>query len=275
MLLLCLNFNLQAQQQAFALPYDLKEPTRSVQLDPRLQEISGLSQMPGNSSLLCGVHDEAGVLYFLRKEDGSVFCEIVFREKGDFEGVELVGKKAYAIKSDGELFEINYKNAKKPKIKSQPTGLTKEQDIEGICYDEKNDQLLFITKQDPKVSSTKRVVYALPDDFDEDDRVKPIFEIDPVALDSVQQSPKKDSDAFSPSGIAIDPDTDLIYIVSSASKQLGVFDRQGKMVIVASLDKQIFTQPEGITFDEDGNLYISNERKNETKPATILFFERQ
>ena len=28
------------------------------------------------------------------------------------------------------------------------------------------------------------------------------------------------------------------------------------------LDKKLHAQPEGITFDEEGNLYISNEGKN-------------
>jgi hypothetical protein len=53
---------------------------------------------------------------------------------------------------------------------------------------------------------------------------------------------------------------------------LTVFDRTGHLKNVIALDKRIFQQPEGMCFDQYGNLFISNEANGGT--ANILKFEK-
>jgi hypothetical protein len=64
---------------------------------------------------------------------------------------------------------------------------------------------------------------------------------------------------FRPSGIAIHPLTEEIYIISSIGKLMIVLDRDGFILDVQALDPNLFRQPEGICFSPDGELYISNE----------------
>ena len=52
-----------------------------------------------------------------------------------------------------------------------------------------------------------------------------------------------------------------------------VYDKANTLVHVQKLDKKVFAQPEGIVFDRNGTLYISNE-KDDRASATLLVFER-
>jgi DNA-binding beta-propeller fold protein YncE len=76
---------------------------------------------------------------------------------------------------------------------------------------------------------------------------------------------------FGPSGIAVHPITGEWYIVSSVGKVLMVVSRKGDILNMIKLDKKIHPQPEGITFDSDGTLYISDEGKNEAIPQIHRF----
>ena len=74
---------------------------------------------------------------------------------------------------------------------------------------------------------------------------------------------KKDKAAdFGPSGIAIHPKTREIYIISSVGKLLVILDKKGNLKYFEKLNADIFKQPEGICFEQDGTLYISSEGKS-------------
>jgi uncharacterized protein YjiK len=238
-------------------------------LDSTLREISGLSLVPGDSTLLAANHDEAGEVIFLRKTTGVITCKVPFRGKGDFEGIELGHKVAYAIKSDGDLYTINLSDCNKPQVTVFVTGIPKERDVESLTLDTAAQQLIFVTKEDPK-QNTKRSVYAVGAVRQE--VAKLLFEIDPVALREKTGTSHKNY--FSPSGITIDPISDYLWIISSASKELAVFDRNGMCLAITKLDKEVHQQPEGICFDHLGNLYISNEAKSADQPALISYFKR-
>ncbi len=64
------------------------------------------------------------------------------------------------------------------------------------------------------------------------------------------------------------------YILSSAEKLLVVADPEWKIQSVYELDGSTFNQPEGIAFDRDLNLYISNEG-DEISNGNILKFKPQ
>jgi len=75
---------------------------------------------------------------------------------------------------------------------------------------------------------------------------------------------------FGPSGIAVHPVTGEIYIVSAVGNVLIVLNRKNEIMHLQKLRKKVHQQPEGITFDQKGNLYISNEGK-EGKGKILMF----
>ena len=60
------------------------------------------------------------------------------------------------------------------------------------------------------------------------------------------------------------PKTGDWYVLSSASHQLIVTNRQRRVLHVAKLDKQALPQPEGICFAPNGDLFIASEGKGKT-----------
>src|SRR5206468_2971376 len=71
-------------------------------------------------------------------------------------------------------------------------------------------------------------------------------------------SPQK-SKKFQPSGAAIHPKLQKLFILSGVSRQLAITDLSGNVEGVYMLAPRMFPQAEGITFKANGDMYISNE----------------
>ncbi|MCB0543828.1 MAG: SdiA-regulated domain-containing protein [Lewinellaceae bacterium] len=244
------------------LPYDLESPFFIINLaNEELREISGLGPTD-SAGIYLSIADERGIIYFIDcNGGGKVRRTVCFRNKGDFEGVEMVGQTLYAVKSDGDIFEITDWQRGKPEVQEYETALDKEDDVEGLCYDQHRQALLVACKQNPDSMCLRRV-------FAFDLKAKtlsadPVYTIDPEEVNRIV--PLGDDDKhrwFSPSGIAIHPITGDVYVISTSLKRLLVLDyRSGRIKFVAKLPKKMFPQPEGIAFDLQGDLLISSEGK--------------
>lgn len=254
-----------------SFPYQLNNPSSVIRLDhPSLREISGLS--PANvRNQLWAVADERGELFLINLSDGLVNKQVLFREKGDFEGVEWVGETLYAVKSDGDLYSIkNWRNPDSTQIEYVDTPLNKENDVEGLCYDARRHALLLALKGNPDSSYT-RYIYAFY--LNENQlAAEPVYRISPAAVNQLVPYQTEDkANYFSPSAIAIHPITRDIYVLSSALKRLVALDYEtGALKFAARIDKTWCPQPEGIAFDESGRLYISTEGKK-IQPSIFCF----
>ena len=62
-----------------------------------------------------------------------------------------------------------------------------------------------------------------------------------------------------PSGIAMHPQTKDIYVTDGRNSMLLVLDGAGKSKNLYNLNNKEFSQPEGISFHSNGDLFISNE----------------
>ncbi|MFK8101395.1 MAG: SdiA-regulated domain-containing protein [Saprospiraceae bacterium] len=262
---------------SFDFAYDLKQPAKSFDLDQDLQEISGLT-LSEDTKQICAVQDEDGLLFFINKETGKIEEKIKFHKKGDYEGVTTVGKSVYVVKSTGTLYEVTELTDKKPKFNKYKSFLNKSYEVEGLCHDSKNNRLLMACKAKAGEGDRFKLTRAIYS-FDltkKEVALEPSFLVSLVEI----QNFLKGSDAvkelhrfddffdknpreipFCPSAVAIHPVTGNVYVLSSVNKILMILSPDSKILHMVKLDKKVHVQPEGITFESDGTLYISNEGK--------------
>lgn len=245
-----------------SLPYDLQNPALTINfVSEALKEISGLS--PSDSpGIFLAIADERGEVFIVEGErGGKVKRQILFREKGDFEGVELAEKSIWAVKSDGDLFELYDWKKEQPTVNEYKTPLKKSDDVEGLTYDPWRKSLLLACKQNPDSSGLRRIwSFSLKSKTMD---TLPVYTVDPIEVNKLlAYAETEKQDFFSPSAIALHPKTKDVYLISTALKRLVVLDyASGKIKHVNRLDKKLLPQPEGLSFDQAGNLFIGSEGK--------------
>ena len=220
-------------------------------LPKELTEISGIAYL-GNGKFAC-VQDEKGVIFIYDISSEKIDKQIAFSGAGDFEGITQVGQSLYVIRADGKLFKIENMNATKPAIIEYETGLTIKNNIESLCYDKASDRLLLTGKdEDPDGPGQKRIYsYNLKTNKLNS---SPAFTID--LNNELLSGGKK---GLQPSAIGVNPVTSEIYIVDGPAARLIVLDEKGTVINSYSLDSEQLPQAEGISFEENGNIYISTE----------------
>jgi len=231
-----------------------------------LTEISGLSYKD-EKQFAC-VQDEVGKIFIYNIATSSVEKQISFGAAGDYEGLAVVDKTIWVLRTDGKLFEVSDLDAAKPTVKEYSTHLTIKQDPEGLCYDKKNNRLLIAIKGIEPGTEDYKGIYSFDLASKKMDQ-QPAFKID--LLDKVfgnNGSGKKKKGSINPSGIVIHPINGDIYIVDGRNQQLLVIDGSGKIKKLYPLSSKDFSQPEGIAFNSAGDLFIANEGTNQ--PGNIL-----
>ncbi|MBD2755458.1 SdiA-regulated domain-containing protein [Spirosoma validum] len=240
----------------FKLPYQLSAPTETYKLPKELKEISGLSYYK-DDKLLC-VQDEEAVAYVFDTKKKEVTENFGFGGYGDFEGIEYVNGEIFALESNGNLFRFKPESTQIGRTK---TDLPKHTEVEGLGYDPKTKRLLIAVKNGNEASD--KAVYSF------DLRYKVVFK-DMSLNDEQLKAAGVDPKTYKPSGIAVHPLTGEWYILTSAGKRLLITSRKAKIIYSEPLDPNLFTQPEGICFAPNGDLFIASEGNK--KKGYILKF---
>lgn len=252
------------------LIFSVNEPTQTFELGSELTEISGLAFSSISNNLLT-VNDELGVIYVLNPETADIIDKIEFGQPDDYEGITSHDGYIYVVESNGNVKVI--KEESKAKVAEFNDRLSRDNDIEGICYDATSQSILLAAKGDSETEgNTKNVKSVFTMNIDNGAvRKKAYIQLDlkkeyESLHPNFQKLGKLERMSMSarlrkngPSGIAIDPITNLIFLLSSNSKTLTMLDRKGDVKSISLLDKKLHAQPEGITFDNNGNLFIANE----------------
>lgn len=235
------------------------EIEKEWQMPGKLKEISGLAFMDGNR-FAC-VQDELGIIFIYNTANEQIEQEIPFGDPGDYEGITIAGSAAYVVTSNGKITEVkNFRN-ESPSIKTYTTSLTEDENVEGLCYDKKNNRLLLALKDKDTNSGDYKGIYGF--NLTEKQLMKEaVYKID-LHNDLFSKGRKKKSkSSINPSGISLHPQTGAIYIVDGKNAQLLIVDSNSNIKSLTSLQGPSFSQPEGITFNPKGELFISNEGKS-------------
>lgn len=274
-LLLVSTFTLyQEKKTAASFRYNTDVPDLVSNLPMLLSEISGITYL--SQDLIAANQDEIGSIFIYNITKNVIIEEKNFATAGDYEGIAKAGNTYYILKSNGTIYELN---DKKPYYLNTKTYITRipAPDNEGLFYDKANSRLLVGCKgrvgEGDKYKHL-RAIYA----FDLKTKTlvqKPVYEFNAKEIREFYDASRKNKDKeenidFSLSDLAIHPLENRLYVLSSADNLLYIFEISGKIIHIEKLSKKLFPQPEGITFDEKGNMFISNEGKN--GKATILKF---
>ena len=221
-------------------------------LPDMLKEISGIAYI--DAAHFACIQDEIGIIYIYNIETGKIEKEIPFAGPGDFEGITLVGNEAYVVRADGKLYAITDISGDQHVIKEYSTPLTVKHDVEGLCYDKNNNRLLLAAKE---TKPGYNGIYAF-DLVSKKLKEKPVLIIDmPQVLQGAGQ--KKKPQEIMTSAINIHPISNDIYATDGRKAQLFILDKEGKIKRLFDLNSRDFSQPEGISFNPAGEMFISNE----------------
>ncbi len=259
--------------------YDLQHPVAHYELPHSLREISGIT-FYSDHKLAC-VQDEKGKIYIYNLKKEEVKESVPFGPDHDYEAVALVNDTFYVLHSTGTLFEITHFDSESQQTKKYDTFLKKENNTEGLCYDSTTHSLLVACKgvSHKKAKEDIKEIYMFSLLTDKLDK-KPQYKIHlndlekfmhdhHVAKPEDEQEHEAQSDKlnsfFEPSEIAVHPQSHDIYVLSSVGKMIVVLNRNGEIKDVATLDPAIAEHPEGMTFSNDGHLFISSEGKGAKK----------
>lgn len=254
--------------------YSLGNPSEKQFLTTELEEISGLTYL--DSGILGCIQDEEGIFFKYDFNKETVVERIRFHGNGDFEGVEIVGDRVYAIESNGDLRHWNINETFEPDAKKIETPLSSKNDVEGLGYLEEKNYILMACKGDPDY-----------DDHNEKGEAIYVFDIDrgemlEDALFTIEEEDieefiedfigEKIKDVeFNPSAIALHPLEERYYVMASSGNLLVILNADYEIENVVTLDPAVFRQPEGICFAPDGTMYISSEGRGFS--AFILKFD--
>ncbi|CDF78105.1 conserved hypothetical protein [Formosa agariphila KMM 3901] len=217
----------------------------------KLVEISGISVL--NFPNILSVNDEEGKLYEYNLETNTLEHSYKFGKDGDYEDIAVKDDEVYVLKSNGTIYQItNFRTD--PEVEEYDTFLNKKADTEGLFFDTTGNRLLVACKEELEIDKAdKNVIY----EFDLETKTldkTPAFTIE---KDHFKFNDKKHD--FAPSGLAIHPKTNTLFVISTVGKLMIEMSLEGNILNKCSLDYPKFTQPEGIFFTENGDLYISNE----------------
>jgi len=272
------NHSKNQQKMPFSFQFDLTKPTKIYELPPILKEISGLGFNDQNE-LAC-IQDEDGFVFFYNLEKAEISDKVLFRKAGDYEGVEFVDDLVYVLKSNGTIYEIENLGKDNQKITDYDTGLKKDNDAEGLCYDKKNNCLLIACKENAGFNGeeikNQKSVFAF--DLATKELVKnpALIITDDEIYDFIKQQDLKNlafdfnkKIRFKPSGIAVKDG--FYYIIASIGNMMLIVNNNSEIQHIVAIPKDILPKPEGIAFDKNGLLFLASE--GEKGNGVICVFE--
>ena len=247
--------------------YNFSQPF-SNKIDLKLQEISGIVWDTRNDEFIAH-NDEKGILYYLDRDTKGIKREYTFNQsKGDYEDLAMVKPgDIYILKSNASLYRVvTDSTGKQNSFDIGKLDIGGSVDFESLYYDPNRKALIMLCKNcsdDEKKAISAYAYY--PDSIGFDN--KPIFTID---VSKAKELSPRSTSRFQPSAARIHPVLNKLFILSSASNQLAIADLDGNVESVYMLAKKLFPQAEGLTFRNNGDMYISNEAVN--SKATVLRF---
>jgi len=249
------DFNLIQKNKTYQKAnYSLHNPSYVSHMPKLLREISGIV-ITDNNTIFC-VQDELGTVFEYDLKEEKIISSHRFTDIGDFEDLAINKQTIYILRSDGNIFIYDLNN--KTSI-SQAMLQTNSLDNEGLFY---QDGYLYLACKEAEVTSSEntRMIYRTP--VNHLDEMEAFLEIDNDEIETFVKDNYPEIDLksfeFNPSALAFHPFTKELYVLSASDRFIAIFKNKN-LHNVFPLSSEIYYQPEGLSFDDKGNMYISSE----------------
>lgn len=258
--------------QKFSSPkgYNFDKPDR-FGMPESLLEISGIAFYNGLPDTIYSIQDEDGKV-FRQKWDVKKQKNTNFAAKGDYEDLAILKEKFLVLKSNGSIYSFPFSESVKKTAENvkHSKKIVPKGEYESLYADPETSKVYILCKSCPVDKKQKKVSGYIFDYNVEADTLIPSgdFSIDLQQINNLNPKLKA---SLNPSALSKNPRTKEWYILSSVNKLLLIADEQWKVKEVHRLNSSTFNQPEGMAFDKDFNLYISNEGDELTNGNILKF----
>lgn len=257
----------EARRQTSPEGYRLEQYER-FRVRESLQEISGLVFHRDEAHFIAN-NDEQGKLFQVNLRATAPYPSWKFGKGGDYEETVFTGKDWFVLKSNGSMYRIDgmFSDSVSSTLAHFPHNWKRE--FEAAYYDIQSNRIVAICKscEVDKGQKQTSVFTFSPDSLTWNP--EPAWRFSNDNIPGLKEGPSKH---FRPSGAAVHPIENRVYIVASVNELLVITDLQGNVQETHRLPRKHFSQPEGITFAPSGDMYISNEG-DEDHTADILKFK--
>lgn len=245
--------------------YDLTRPA-VIKLPLELDEISGMTYYKKDSALFA-ITDELGLLYKIIPGSQTKVTKWKFGEAADYEEVVLVDSTFYVLESSGKISTVQFAASGAAIRKDYEFPFGGKNEFESLYYDSAAKKLVMICKDCEEDKKKRLSTYSI-------DPATMAYSEDSykINIDELAKKMKTEIFRFKPSAASQHPLTGDIYIISAINQVLLVTDRAGKIREFYPLDGGLFKQPEGLCFNNEGKMVISNE-SNDVGTANILIYD--
>jgi hypothetical protein len=244
------------EQKKYSSPqgYKMTEPHR-YRVRESMTEISGIVLSPDEHHIY-SINDEQGKIFEIDVSANKPYSSSKFDRSGDYEDLVNTSKGWIVLKSNGTLYQIQDIFTDSVSSVEYPFFKKGKQEFESIYPDAGTNSLVLICKtceEDKGQQATSAYRFNLSSmQFDEN----PAYRID---VKEIARAANTEIKNFRPSAAAVHPIEKRLYIISSINQLLVITDLQGKVQEAHHIKGKLFSQPEGLSFAPNGDMYISNE----------------
>lgn len=251
--------------------YDFNVP-RKYEMKPELKEISGNTFAPDDPKTIYAIQDEDGKLFYWNVDKPGAVSSIDFGKHGDYEDIAIAANYVIVLKSNGTLITFPLAEVKSGTLNSvkEWKDLIPKGEYESLYFDQNSEKLVILCKNCEADKGKNAGISGYELQLKEDG--SPVFVSNfTINTDNIKSAKGKSKGKIRPSALAFNNSTKEWFILASVNHLLIVADGRWNIKQTVTLNQSSFPQPEGISFDIDNNLYISNEAGN-TNNGTILKF---
>lgn len=227
---------------------------KKFELEHPLKEISGIAYHASLKSFIA-INDEMGVVYVLDTQTFRITNKYSFGEEGDYEEIQVHESTIYVLRSDGTIYKMNFDGTIETLAYAGPKA-----EYESFYIDSLSNTIVLVPKHSKTGAKEKQTVTYTINSSDGKYAEKKEH--------ILSWNDLKSTTLLHPSAVSVHPVSKDIYVLASIEKKLIVLNADWKLLAEYELDRDYFQQPEGITFDPQGNLYITNEA-GESLPTLI------